>query len=306
MITHAKNVSPQPMAARLPLPGGSPDAKVRLHPLLCGSALAPPGWTFRHRGRGATRRALGLGVPRSEWAQGPIGAFLLKHPTAGPILVDTGLHPSTAERLRDDFGRVNAYFFRTLRTSPERSVPSQLSAKGIDPQAIRLVLMTHLHVDHASAMSEFPQATFLCTAAEWQAATAPLGVWSGYVRRQLPDPSRVRTINFDTAYPESHPPFERSIDLFGDGSVRLLSTPGHTTGHMSVLLRLSGREALLIGDGVYTLRNIREDVLPWRTIDDAVYRRSMGQLRAYIEQNPGALVIPTHDEEAWENLDEQY
>ncbi len=306
MSTHAKNVSPQPAAASLPLPGGSAGATVRLHPLLCGSALAPPGWTFRHEGRGVARHALGIGVPRSEWLEGPIGAFLIEHSNAGPILVDTGLHPSTAERLKDNFGRVNAYFFRTLRTSPNRSVPAQLSAKGIDPQTIHLVLMTHLHVDHASAMSEFPAATFICTRTEWQAATAPLGVWSGYVRRQLPSPSRVCTIDFDTDRSEHHPPFERSIDLFGDGSVRLLSTPGHTKGHMSVLVRLSGREALLIGDAVYTLRNIREDVLPWRTIDDAVYRRSMGELRAYIEQNPGALVIPTHDDEVWESLDEQY
>lgn len=304
MSTHTKNVSPA--VASLPWPGGSAGATVRLHPLLCGTSLAPSGWTFRHEGRGAARRALGIGVPRSEWLEGPIGAFLLEHPTAGPILVDTGLHPSTAERLTENFGRVNAYFFRTLRTSPDRSVPAQLTAKGIDPQKVRLILMTHLHVDHASAMSEFPEATFLCTDAEWQAATAPLGVWSGYVRRQLPDPSRVRTIDFDTHPSEPHPPFERSIDLFGDGSVRLLSTSGHTKGHMSVLVRLSDREALLIGDAVYALRNIREDVLPWRTIDDAVYRHSMGELRVYIEQNPGALVIPTHDEEIWESLDEQY
>lgn len=295
-----------PVSASLPLPGGSPDANVRVHPLLCGSSLAPPAWMFRHAGRGATRRALGVGVPRSEWPQGPIGAFLLEHPGAGPILVDTGLHPSTAERLQENFGRVNAYFFRTLRTSPDRSVSAQLSAKGFDPHTISLVLMTHLHVDHASAMSEFPAATFICSDAEWQSATARLGVWSGYVRRQLPAPSRVHTIDFDSGDTERHPPFERSIDLFGDGSVRLLNTPGHTSGHMSLLVRLSGREALLIGDAVYTLRNIREDILPWRTIDDAVYRRSMGELRAYIEQNPDALVIPTHDQEVWENLDEQY
>jgi glyoxylase-like metal-dependent hydrolase (beta-lactamase superfamily II) len=261
---------------------------------------------FRHPGRGATRRALGVGVAQSEWLSGPIGAFLLEHPGAGPMLIDTGLHPSTAGRLQENFGRVNAYFFRTLRTSPDRSVSAQLSAKGFDPHTISLVLMTHLHVDHASAMSEFPWATFICSDAEWQAATAPFGVWSGYVRRQLPAPSRVRTIGFDTHPTERHPPFEQSIDLFGDGSVRLLSTPGHTSGHMSLLVRLSGREALLIGDAVYTLGNIREDILPWRTIDDAIYRRSMGELRAYIEQNPDALVIPTHDDEVWENLDEQY
>jgi N-acyl homoserine lactone hydrolase len=301
-----RNAESQPQPASLPLPEGSPGATVRLHLMCCGESLAPPGWSFRHEGRGAARRALGIGVPRSQWLAGPIGAFLFEHPTAGQVLIDTGLHPCAAARLKDNFGRVNAYFFRTLRTSPEQSVPAQLRARGIDPEDIALVLMTHLHVDHASAMSEFPSATFICTRAEWRAATARFGVWSGYVRRQLPAPARIRTIDFDTHHSEQHAPFARTVDLLGDGSIRLLDTPGHTSGHMSVLARLADREVLLVGDAVYTLRNIREGILPWRTVDDDVYTRSVDELRAYAEQNPDALVIPTHDSDVWEGLDDVY
>jgi glyoxylase-like metal-dependent hydrolase (beta-lactamase superfamily II) len=295
-----------PSAALLPLPGGSPGATVRLQPLRCGDSLAPPGWTFRHDGRGAARRALGIGVPQSEWESGPIGAFLLEHPTAGPILIDTGLHPCTADRLKDNFGRVNAFFFRTLRTSPQQSVGAQLQARGMAPARIELVVMTHLHVDHASAMSEFPAATFICTRREWHAATARFGEWSGYVRRQLPAPSRVRAIDLASESSERHGPFDRTVDLLGDGSIRLLDTPGHTAGHMSVLARLTGREALLVGDAIYTMRNLREGILPWRTIDDDIYRRSVGQLHEYAEQNPDALMIPTHDADVWDRLDERY
>jgi glyoxylase-like metal-dependent hydrolase (beta-lactamase superfamily II) len=295
-----------PAAAALPLPGGSPGATVRLHPLRCGDSLAPPGWTFRHDERGAARRALGIGVPQSEWETAPMGAFLLEHPTVGPILIDTGLHSCTAERLRDNFGRVNAFFFRTLRTSPQQSMPAQLQARGIDPTRIELVVMTHLHVDHASAMSEFPAATFICTLREWQAASARFGEWSGYVRRQLPAPSHVRTIDLASGSSGRHGPFDRTVDLLGDGSIRLLDTPGHTAGHVSVLARLTGREALLAGDAIYTMRNLREGLLPWRTIDDDLYRRSVGQLREYAEQNPDALVIPTHDADVWDRLDERY
>lgn len=278
---------------------------MRLHPICCGSALAPPGWSFRHEGRGAARQALGIGVPLEQWIGGPIGAFLLEHPAAGPILIDTGLHPSAAEHLSENFGRLNAYFFRTLRTSASQSLPAQLRDRGIDPREIQLVVMTHLHVDHASAMSELPNATFLCTAAEWRAAMAPFSSRWGYARQQLPAPARVRTIDF-TRQSEPHGPFERTIDLLGDGTIRLLDTPGHTVGHISVLARLTEREALLIGDAVYALRNIREDVLPWRTVGDELYRASMSSLRAFIEENPEALVIPTHDGEVWEKLDELY
>src|SRR5205807_1376929 len=156
----------EPPSASLPLGAGSPEATVRLRPILCGDSLATPAWFFAEKGRGATRRALGIGVPKRDRLRSPIGAFLLEHPTAGPILVDTGLHPCAADRLRDNFGRFNAFFFSSLLTSPERSVPAQLGRHGIDRDEIALVLMTHLHVDHASAMSEFPAATFVCSTAE--------------------------------------------------------------------------------------------------------------------------------------------
>lgn len=304
MSMQASATSSRPIAASLPLPGGSTGATVRLHPLLCGSSLAPPAWPFRHQGRGAALRALGIGVPRSEWLQGPIGAFAIEHPSAGPILVDTGLHSSTPEDLKQNFGRVNAYFFRTLQTSREQCVPRQLQARGIDPAEITLVLMTHLHVDHASAMTEIPNATFVCSKAEWQAANARFGVWRGYVRRQLPPAARVRTIDFQAQ--RADPPFSHAVDLFGDGAVKLIYTPGHSKGHISVLVRLATGDALLAGDAIYTLRNLREDILPWRTVDDATYRQSMSEIRAYTAQHSNVLLMPTHDGEAWEGLDDVY
>lgn len=231
-----------------------------------------------------------------------MGAFLIEHPSAGPVLVDTGIHSQATVRLRDNFGRVNAFFFRTLSMSPQQSVAAQLRELGIEPAEVELVVMTHLHVDHASAMAEFPSATFLCGAAEWRAATARFGEWSGYVSSQLPPASRVRTIDFGVSESGQHPPFERTLDLFGDGAITLLDTPGHSSGHISVLVRVEGGEALLVGDAAYTLRSIREQILPWRTIDDETYRRSLGQLRAYAEQHPDAVVIPTHDEDGWDGL----
>jgi len=294
-----------PAAASLPIASGSPGATVRLHPLLCGESLSPPGWFYGAKGLGATRRALGVGVPKSERLRSPIGAFLLEHPTAGRILVDTGLHPSAADAITDNFGRLNAFFFSTLRTSPDRAVAVQLRDRGIDPEEVALVLMTHLHVDHASAMSEFPAATFVCSEAEWEAAIARFGAWWGYARRQLPPASRVRTIDFERQR-TPHGPFRQAADVLDDGTIKLLYTPGHTLGHASVLVRLAEGEALLIGDAVYTMRNLSEGILPFRSVDEDAYRRSLGELRAYVERNPDALVIPTHDIDVWEALHDVY
>jgi glyoxylase-like metal-dependent hydrolase (beta-lactamase superfamily II) len=98
--------------------------------------------------------------------------------------------------------------------------------------------------------------------------------------------------------------FERTIDLFGDGSIRLLSTPGHTPGHQSVLLELEdGRTALIAGDAAYTLRNIREQLLPLFTADDRASRQSLRTLGAFVQARPDAILVPTHDPDAWRQLE---
>src|SRR5919106_6892662 len=86
----------EPRPAQLPLPGGREGSIVRLHPLLCGRSVAPPAYLLREPGRLAALRALGIGVRRDDWVPIPIVAFLLEHPGAGHVLIDTGLHPSVA------------------------------------------------------------------------------------------------------------------------------------------------------------------------------------------------------------------
>lgn len=97
--------------------------------------------------------------------------------------------------------------------------------------------------------------------------------------------------------------FTKTIDLLGDGSIRLIFTPGHTVGHMSVLLRLAQkRQVLIVGDAAYTLRNIREGILPMLTANDEASLRSMRQIKAFAESEPGAILVPTHDPTAWHEL----
>ena len=292
MATHA-----EPRPAELPLPGGRRGASVRFRPLLTGRFVAPPARYLREHGRFAWRRALGFGVPRREWLDVPVPAFLVEHPGAGPILVDTGLHPSVAVKPKENLGRLPPFVFKDLRMDPEQAAPAQLRAKGIEP--VRVVVMTHLHVDHASAISEFPDATFVVSKAEWQAATTH-GQLHGYFRRQFDHAFDYRLLDFEAQGVESFAGFGRSVDLFGDGTVRCVYTPGHTPGHISVVLRLREREVLLTGDAIYLRRNLDEMRLSHRTADDHLYERSLREIRRYTSETPDALVIPSHD---WEELE---
>ena len=237
----------EPQAAVLPLPGGRPDATVKLHPLLAATAKGPPAWIHREDGRLATLHALGIGVSKGDYLEIPIVSFLVEHPGAGPVLIDTGLHPSCAVDPKQNLGRAGVIAFPDLEMEPKQAVAEQLRAHSIQPADVKLVVMTHLHIDHASAMSEFPNATFVFSAREWEAATEPRGWQHGYRSRQFDHGFDYRTLDFEGADTDSHATFGRSFDLLGDGSIRPVYTPGHTHGHMSVVLRLSGgREALVL------------------------------------------------------------
>jgi N-acyl homoserine lactone hydrolase len=233
----------------------------------------------------------------------PCLAFVLRHPEAGPILVDTGLHPDAWRSLRDDFGLAMSLFFRGLRPAGE-PFDAQLRQLGIEPADVRTVVMTHLHVDHTSGLRLLPNAELVCSEREWAAATGGrLPSLQGYVRGHLPDAARVRRVD-PTAGPAVEP-FGGALDLLGDGSVRLLSTPGHTAGHVSLLVEgagPAGEPVLLVGDAAYTRRSIDEQRLPLRSVDAGAARRSLARLRAFCEARPEAIVVPTHDPSAWERL----
>jgi glyoxylase-like metal-dependent hydrolase (beta-lactamase superfamily II) len=231
----------------------------------------------------------------------PCLAYVVRHPDAGVLLIDTGMHPGASTDLRKDFGLAMGRMFKDLEPA-STSFGDQLLALGIEPEDVRRVVMTHLHVDHTSGMRLLPNATFVCTRQEWSAANARLSAAKGYVRHHLPPRSRTELLDFDR---DGQPfdAFTSTIDLLGDGSVRLLFTPGHTPGHQSVLARLhDGRGVLLVGDAAYTVQSISEQRLPLLTADDGASLDSLRQLREFTIRHPEASVVPSHDPDAWLQL----
>ena len=293
----------EPQKATLPLAGGSPGANVKVHPLTTGTIMYPVDALFTTGGRLAFLHFLGF---RSERVEIPIPCFLLEHPTAGLLLVDTGHHASMAVDPKGSYGPILGRGVGPhLRMKPGDALPDQLRARDIDPDSIKLVVMTHLHIDHASGVSQFPNATFIVTAREWEAATTG-GLREGYIRRQFDHAFDWRTVDFDGDEVSSFASFGRTLDLFGDGSVRLAYTPGHTLGHMSLVVRTAGPEFLIVGDAAYTMRTIRENAMPYGPHDEHEFRRSLKEVQRYIEQTPGAAVCPGHDLEAFKALKPQY
>ena len=252
----------------------------------------------------ARAKAMGIRVSREDWVRVPVGAFLVEHPAAGPVLVDTGFHPSVAVDPKQGLG-LTGVVFKDVKMDPGQALAAQLRERKIDPASVGTVVMTHLHNLQASGIAEFPAATFVLSDKEWEAASHGRQT-DGYIRRQFDHAFDYRTLDFDTAGTDSFATFGRSLDLFGDGSVRIVFTPGHTLGHCSVILRLKGREALLTGDAAYTMRTIGESRLPFKMEDDHRFRRSLREIQLYLKGTPDALVVPGHDMEAWRRLDTVY
>ncbi|HEX6582619.1 MAG TPA: N-acyl homoserine lactonase family protein [Thermoleophilaceae bacterium] len=295
----------EPKPAELPLAGGRDGSKVRLHPLLTGTVQGPPAWFLREEGRFAWRKAFGLGVPKDQWLKAPIQAFLLEHPVAGPVLVDTGFHGSVAVSPRSNLGTFGTIIYRGIDMRAEQAVAAQLRAKDIEPSSVKAVIMTHLHPDHASAISDFPEATFLVTTEEWEAATHG-GQRDGYVKRQFDHGFDYRLVDFNSADANSFSGFARSFDVFGDGSVRIAFTPGHSAGHMSVIVQTAHGEVLLAADAMFMRRTLDEEHLPHLLDDEHLFRRSLREIKQYVKETPDAVVIPGHDWDAWQKLKPVY
>jgi N-acyl homoserine lactone hydrolase len=294
-----------PSPAELPLKGGKPDATVKVTPLLCGTGTWSEAYRHRQEGRLSPLRATGI------WGGGettvfPIIAFLVEHPGAGPILIDSGLHPSVAVDKKQNVGRLLAATgARSWRMEPDQALPDQLRARGIDPSEVKLIVMTHLHFDHASGMVQFPGATFVFSEQEWEVANE-LGWRNGYVPSHFDHAFDYRLLDFDVPDVGSFATFGRSFDLLGDGSVRVVFTPGHTMGHMSVVLRTAEREVLVAGDAVYTKHALATGHEPFLMQDEHLFGRSLREIQRYAERTPSAIVIPGHDMEAWDELDAVY
>ena len=299
-------VHAEPKPLREPLAGGTRGATVVVEPLKAGEVQAPRAYFERAGGRFETLKTLGVGTPRSRWWWAPCPAFLIHHPSVGAILVDTGFHPSVAATPAANLGRALATATRA-QLEPGADVPAQLRARALEPRDVNVVVMTHLHFDHTSGMSEFPGSTFVVSDPEWTAATTdPRPLLRGYRPAHYDYVFDYRTLSYRGDRIDSYASFGLTFDLFGDGSVRLASTPGHTAGHQSVICRLRERDFVISGDAIYTRAQLDDAPEPPRPVDRRLWRRSLQELRIFHRSYPQAVIVPGHDPDFWQGLERRY
>jgi len=176
--------------------------------------------------------------------------------------------------------------------APKVSVVDQLAQVDVKPDQIKYVGISHYHADHTGQIDSFPKATLLIGAREWDAITSPKpaqGVnfkpFEGWIKGE----NKVEPQPIDK-------------DVFGDGSVIVLRTPGHTPGHSSLLVKLAQMGPVIItGDAVHFRENYDTVGVPSFNFDRAQTVASIERLKK-IAANLKATVIIQHDARDIEKL----
>ena len=215
----------------------------------------------------------------------PVLSFLVEHPR-GRLLFDTGVH---CQARVDPVGRLGEERSRrlTVKSGEGDDVVPQLARLGLTPQNVRYVANSHLHFDHCGGNEFFAGATFLVQRPELEAARRP-----GFVPSYSPSP-------IDFEHPLDYQMIDGEHDVFGDGTVILIPTYGHTPGHQSLLVRAGkGTQVVCASDACYTRENMYRDVLPKILWNPSIMRDSLATLRK-LRDSAGATMFYGHDPEQW-------
>ncbi len=165
------------------------------------------------------------------------------------------------------------------------SLVDQLAQLKLKPEQIKFVGISHYHGDHIGQAASFPQATLLIGKGDWDALTATPPQFNA-------NPAPVAHWVSGGGKVESVP---RDKDVFGDGSVVILDTPGHTPGHHSLLVRLKEKgNVLLTGDLAHFRENYDTDGVPTFNTNRADTLASLDRFKK-IASNLKATVVIQHD-----------
>ncbi len=246
----------------------------------CGSVCVSPYLPFGGDDCGILR-ASGLTTRKEDRIWLPVSSYLIRHPE-GMLLFDCGWHREISPGGTYDRRAQIRHMSRTLYMVnqgilPEgEAVDEQLARRGISPEDLDCVILSHLDVDHASGLKLVRDAKRILVSedevrcAKKHRVRYASSMWEGV---------DMETFSFDET---GIGPFGRSKDLFGDGTVQMVSIPGHSDGQIALRIANGERFVLLFADGGYATRSWKEMIRPGISMDP---ERQMASLRWIREQS---------------------
>lgn len=255
---------------------------MKIHVLHCGYIRIARG-LMDNGGRFSTDIPKAMMTPDRDRITLPVSAYLIEHP-AGNYLVDTGwsgkpvlpkhlealYHPSVPEGM---------------------TVADHLEKRGIRPEDIKAVLVTHFDADHVDGLRSVANARRIIVPED----EAYWSVRTKYRMRQVRE--LWETSAYERVFYRGHQlgPVNRAIDIAGDGSVMMVSLPGHTDGQAGVIFRSGDRFVLLAADAAYSSSNWEEMKAPGLGADRRLQLKTLEWI-AKTAKDPACIkVLCSHD-----------
>jgi glyoxylase-like metal-dependent hydrolase (beta-lactamase superfamily II) len=209
----------------------------------------------------------------------PYFMYVVTHPS-GTVLFDSGAHPGLRTDARARLGPAADMF--DARLEPDHDVPGCLAKIGLEPADVDVVVQSHLHFDHAGGLEHLTHAPVYVQQAELDFAYRPS------------EDQRDIYVQADFDVGCAWQPLRGDHDLFGDGLLRIVATPGHTPGHQSLLVRLPSQTVFLLSDAAYLVEKMRARRLPGVLWSGEAMLETWERVEA-IERDSGALLLATHE-----------
>jgi N-acyl homoserine lactone hydrolase len=231
-----------------------------------------------------------LAMPLSDLTGGPgsitlpVAAWVIEH-AAGTVVFDTGMH----RELQTSHDRIAGLFDSTaIDFSAGEELSTRLANAGFDPLDVDIAIISHLHFDHAGGTAELPDARLVVQQSEWSAGHHPRLIEAGLYN---PD-------DFDIGHDLQL--VEGVHDVFGDGSIVCIPTPGHTKGHQALRVELPSGPVVLTSDCVYFGHLLDTMTVPTHAYNREQQLASMAMLVAM--RRDGCRLLFGHDLDQFRSL----
>lgn len=266
------------------------------------SKSAAVGMTILKAGATRTRERI-FGIGRS-WRKIRVPALfaLIEHPGCGTGLFDTGYSTHFAEAVHRFPERLYS-LLTPVEITADEDAARQVERRGIAPQEVAWVIVSHFDPDHIGGLRDFPNAQIICSERAWREVEGKAG-WKALAARFLPGlvPADITTRLRLLPDPEGSAvgPFENSLDLFGDGSIRLVDLPGHAPGMLGALVNVADEGTyFLCADACWSLdaiessgtpRGVHRRIASDKREQDETYRK-LARLKS---EMPDLQIVPSH------------
>ncbi|MEX1078730.1 MAG: N-acyl homoserine lactonase family protein [Homoserinimonas sp.] len=234
----------------------------------------------------------------------PINVYVIEH-RSGVVLFDTGQDRASVTDV-DYFpkGIIGFLYSRLARFQIAESETLQkgLAGLGLSGSDIHSAVISHLHQDHIGGLSELQSANIVLAEPELQSLSNPMPALRGLMRNHIELPGlRWKPVTMEPLNDPTLTPFTHGHDLFNDGSLVVLPTPGHTPGSVSLLVRGQGTPLLMVGDLTYDDDLLQKGHLPG-VGEKRQMRESAERVNLLRDHLPGLVVLPAHDPRAAQRL----